>query len=291
MKKILITGISGFLGSQLSKYAPTNVELVGIAGKKAATFPNVRTIQADLTDEVDVNQLLATIRPDVVVHIAAQSNGNFCEQHPNLSYGINVKATTFLANYCARWNVPFLFTSTDLIFDGTAAPYSETDTPNPISVYGAHKWEAEEQILKIYPEATIARLPLLFGFSALTTTFFSDWVQKLKIGEAIYAFTDEYRTPASGQSVAEGIWLLVEKEVTGIWHLGGIERIARYDFAVKMAEALQLPTPTIYPSLRKDVVLPAARPEDVSLNSAKAFALGYSPKSIEEELKRLLSTL
>jgi len=79
----------------------------------------------------------------------------------------------------------------------------------------------------------------------------------------------------------------LKKNQGGIFHLGGRERISRFDFAIRMAEVFGLPKELIIPSLQKDVQMPAKRPADVSLVSEKAYDLGFNPGSVEEELRRL----
>ena len=228
---------------------------------------------------------LEKVQPEAVLHLAALSNPNFCETHQGESKTINVESTIHLAHLCKDREIPFLFTSTDLVFDGRAAPYQETDDPNPLMAYGKHKAEAERLVSEIYPKAIIARLPVLFGNGG----FMMNWVKTLKAGGNVSAFRDEFRSLVSARAAAEGLFLLLDQKVSGIWHLGGKERISRYEFAVKMAEAYELPVEKIIPSLRKDVQMPAARPEDVSLDSKKAFNLGYHPLSVAEELKLLIN--
>jgi len=287
MRTVFVTGISGFLGHQLPHYAPNDVQVVGSFHTQVITLTTTKTFPLDLTSPVLLQQKLDELQPDAIIHLAALSNANFCEQQPKQSQAVNVNASLALAKWAAGAEVPFLFSSTDLVFDGQDAPYSEADAPNPVSVYGQHKVQAEQAILSVYPKAIVARLPLLFGLAEGGRGFMFNWLDKLRASETVFAFSDEFRTPASTASVAKGIWLLLEKEVSGIWHLGGAERISRYDFAVQMAEVFGLPTKNIQASLQKDVQMPAARPADVSLDSRKAFELGYAPKLVREELEMM----
>ena len=114
------------------------------------------------------------------------------------------------------------------------------------------------------------------------------WIRNLKEGKKVFCFTDEYRTTTSGRDAATGLFLLLEKNKSGIFHLGGRERISRFDFAIRMAEIFNLPKELIIPSLQKDVQMPANRPADVSLVSDKAYAIGFNPGSVKKELSKLL---
>jgi dTDP-4-dehydrorhamnose reductase len=99
-------------------------------------------------------------------------------------------------------------------------------------------------------------------------------------------FTDEFRSPVSASSASQGILLALEK-TTGIIHLGGKERISRYDFGVMLAEVGNFDKRLIVPKLQQEIKLTAPRPPDVSLNSLKAFILGYSTDNIRNALAKL----
>lgn len=285
MKRLLITGISSFLGSYLIDWIPMGWRVVGTyltCRPDRDDFPRYRV---DLTKQEELDIVINRIKPDAIFHIAAASNPNWCEQNETLSYHINVRTTQQLVEYAALHQIPFVFTSTDLVFDGEHAPYQEDATPHPVSIYGHHKLMAEQAILSTYPHATIARLPLLYGMPTYGQNFFPNWIDKLQTGQVVGAFTDEFRTPTDGESAARGLYYLLHKEAKGIYHLGGKESISRYDFALKMADAYHLPISLIKPALREQISMPAARPRDVSLDSKKAYELGYSPSTLQENLE------
>ncbi len=298
--KLLVTGISGFLGSYLPivnnnqwdihgfyNHSPINPDAVAHTIGQQHQVSLIKTSKVNLLEPTEVKTALAAIQPDAILHLAAQSNPNYCEAHEAESHAINVAATLLLGEYAATASIPFVFVSSDLVFDGTKAPYSETDTPSPISVYGRHKVEAEQALLQVYPDACIARCPVMYGLPAWGNSFMSNWIKNLREEKPVYAFTDEYRTKVDGQTAVEGLFLLLRKHAKGVYHLGGKEKISRYDFAVKMAKAFGLQEDLVKPSLRADVKMPAARPADVSLLSDKAYALGYHPDGIDVTLARI----
>lgn len=286
MKKLLVTGISGFLGWHIAEHLQSDFQLLGIYNKTKPDLKNVQLEQLDLTNQSAVTVFLKAHQPDAVLHLAANSNPNDCEQNP-LSQIINVDVTEHLAQYCAAQNIPFLFTSTDLVFDGKNAPYSTTDTPNPIMVYGKQKLEAEQKVLKIFPKAIIARMPLMYGLPKNGLGFMSAWLRNLQAGKNVYCFTDEYRTATFGGDAAQGIFALLKNEGSGIFHLGGPERMSRFEFATQMAVHFGLDKNLIILSLQKDVNMPAKRPADVSLDSNKTFTFGFLPGKLEDNLKKL----
>ena len=288
MKKLLVTGISGFLGWHIVEHLQSDFQILGIYNKTKPDLKNIQLEQLDLTNQSAVSIFLKEHQPEAILHLAANSNPNDCEQNP-LSKIINVDVTEHLANHCAVQNIPFLFTSTDLVFDGKNAPYSSTDSPNPIMIYGKQKLAAEQKILKVFPKAIIARMPLMYGLPKNGLGFMNAWLRNLQAGKNVYCFTDEYRTATFGGDAAQGIFALLKNKASGVFHLGGPERMSRYEFAMQMAEHFGLDKKLIIPSLQKDVNMPAKRPADVSLDSNNTFTFGFSPKKLEDNLEELSS--
>ncbi len=289
MKKVLITGVSGFLGEMLLQTAPIETALSGIYHINSITAKNINLISLDLRDFPSLERFIQQIKPDAIIHTAALSKPNTCQQQPELSFTLNVHVSEYLATLAARYQIPLVFTSTDLVFDGKNAPYKEEDSLHPICVYGEHKALAEKNILSIHPQSIVARLPLMYGFSSRIPNFFTDWQIRLKAGQSITAFSNEYRTAAYGLDVAKGIWLLLQQQQSGIWHLGGKERMSRLEFALQMASYLGCSKALVNAVQQKEVHMPAPRPEDVSLDSSKAFALGYSPIFLRDFFEQLIT--
>lgn len=288
MQKLLITGASGFLGWHLCQLAQQKWEVYGTYHSHVLAIPNIKIVKVNLTDFQELKCIFNDIKPDAVIHTAAQSQPNYCQLHPQESYTINVTTSCQIAGLCADNSLPLAFTSTDLVFDGLKAPYTEIDQVSPVNIYGEQKVQAEVGILKLYPQAAICRMPLMFGRETPTAkSFIQQFIQILQDGKELSLFIDEFRTPVSADTAAKGLLLALEK-VNGIIHLGGKERISRYDFGKILVEVLQLPSDKLKSCLQADVKMAAPRPKDVSLDSSKAFALGYQPLSVREELENLL---
>jgi dTDP-4-dehydrorhamnose reductase len=244
--------------------------------------------QCNLADYRECKELLRSVKPDAVIHAAANPNPNTCQERPDETRRINVDASISIAGLCADLNIPLVFISTDLVFDGKAPPYSELSAPSPVNRYGEQKLEAERTMAARYGRVVICRMPLMFGDAAAPAqSFIQPMVSALRSRAPIALFTDEYRTPASGISAAKGILLALDKIDGGIIHLGGRERISRYDFGLNLARACGIENPVINAVRQEDVKMAAKRPPDVSFDSSKAFAMGFDPLPIDEELKRL----
>lgn len=284
--KVVITGASGFLGYHFQNVFPKGTKIIGTYSKNPPFGEcGFEPFQVDFFEERGVERFLKMLKieqPDYLIHLAALANPNYCQEHEEESKRINQDLPHQLATFCESESIKFLFASTDMVFDGVNAPFGESEITSPIAIYGEHKSQAEQLILSDNPSAIIARLPLMFGRTPSGKGFFINWVEKLKNNEIIYAFTDEFRTPAWAGSVAKGIGLLLEKDQKGVFHLGGKESLSRFAFAERLAKFLKIENPNIRASLRADVKMPAPRPRDVSLICGKAVGLGYEQLELEE---------
>lgn len=284
-KKLLITGASGFLGWNLCRAAASDWRVFGTTFTHPLEFSGAIIQKIDLRDYTALKALLDQIQPDGVIHTAAAKDPNFCQGQPTASHQINVDVSVNLAGLCADRGIPFVFTSTDMVFDGTSAPYSETSPVSPINIYGEQKVLAEKRILARSPQAAICRLPLMFGVPGpVAQSFLQPLIDQLKSGATVNLFTDEYRTPIGGQAAASGL-LLALKSAHGILNLGGPERISRFEFGRLVVDTFNLTGANINACLQRDVVMAAPRPPDLSLNSARANQLGFAPPSIAKQLE------
>jgi len=282
---LLVTGASGFLGWHICRAASAAWNVIGVYHAHETSIEGVATQRLDLRAR-DLHDTLTRLQPAAVIHAAAFSQPNLCERSPDESEAVNVTATGNLAEWCGQHGVPLVYTSTDLVFDGRHPPYKEDDATCPISVYGRHKVAAEQTVLELAPQSAVCRLPLMFGDrGGEPASFIGPWIDMLRRREPLSLFVDEFRTPVSGATAARGLMLVLTAGVTGTFHLGGSERISRHAFGLKLAEVFGLPADSIRASRLAEVQMAAPRSPDVSLDSSKAFALGYSPGTIDEQLE------
>lgn len=300
MTKILVTGASGFLGYHLLAQLSKNYSVEGVYYRQKFHFPSVKWHKINLLEEKDLEKSLQIIRPVAIIHAAAISNPNACEEHVTLSHYINVYATVSIAQYCKSMNIPLIFISTDLVFNGTMGDYSENDFCFPVSKYGAQKLEAEEFINENEQNSLICRLPLLFGFGpAYSINFLGDWLKKLADKEEVIAFSDEFRSTISVNWAVRGIvsalaYLLDKssEHKEKIFHLGGSECISRFNFARLIADVFGFDDKNIVPKLRSELPMPAPRPENVSLNSSLASAvLQFCPPALSDQLFEIKNSI
>ena len=278
-KRLLITGASGFLGWHLCDYASNAWQVHGTYFTHPLKLPKAILHPVDLTNRSEVLKWLQHLQPDAVIHTAALSKPNRCEQEQELSFLTNVEATRTLAEFCGSQHIPLVFTSTEQVFDGESAPYRETSPPTPINVYGRHKVAAEQLIQALHPEAVICRMPLMYGPpTPHGESFVQGFLRKLSAGDPLPLFVDEHRSPAYVEDAAQGL-LLALKKGSGILHLGGPERISRYEFGLLLTNIFNLNPGSIAPCYRADVPMPAARPADLTTLNERANAIGYCPQT------------
>lgn len=288
-KRVLITGATGFLGGHLLASAPEHWELVaGVRDWQIAE--EWGGMEMDLADPLSWRKRLHDLAPDAILHAAAMADTGACEKDPEQSFQINVKATTDLARYAGAQNIPFVFCSTDLVFDGTAAPYKPDAPVSPVMTYGRHKAEAEEAVREAHPQAIIARLPLMYGASTNPKRgLISGLRNALVSGRPVKLFHDEYRTAGHARRVAQGLWawLLAQsagEQRGGTWHFGGPQRLSRYAMALEVAQTWDLDPSAVQAVAQADVQTGSPRPADVSLDSGATFEKGWQHGSLAEEL-------
>lgn len=258
----LITGAGGLIGQYLVNGAPRWAPQWTVRG--------LTRDDADLTDHAQVERVWRSIRPEAVIHCAALSRTTDCEQNPNAARRINVEAAAHLAQLSQ--DIPFIFLSSGEVFDGKKSWYVETDEAAPINAYGRTKIEAERRILQRAGH-TVVRIVLTAGTSRCgDRSFVEDMSRAAEAGREITLYADEYRCPLPAGAIARALWELLACDRPGLYHLGGRERLSRWE----IGEAL-LPW---YPELKGRLVKGSARnhrgaprPTDLSLRCDKIQSL------------------
>jgi dTDP-4-dehydrorhamnose reductase len=220
----------------------------------------------DLLDFSAVRRVFAELRPQLVIHCAAMSRSPECQQKPELARRVNVDVTAHLAELAAE--VSFVFLSTDLVFDGLKGNYAETDAVNPLNVYAETKVTAE-QVVRVHPRHLIFRLAINGGVSPTGDRGFNEQMRLAwQRGQVTNLFTDEFRCPIPAVVTARAIWELVNQKQTGLFHLGGGEKLSRYQIGKLVASRTPELAVKIVPDSRKNYH-GAPRPADVSLKLDK----------------------
>lgn len=288
MKKILITGAGGFLGSHLVEQVKENYNVYGLSNTSKINLPDEKCCYINFINEKKLIKTLDRMSPQVIIHCAAISGEGGCRSNREEAYAINVSATLVIAEWCQVNQAKMIFTSTDLVFDGLNAPYKEDAQTMPSVEYGKLKVEAEN-LLQSFKNTTILRLPLLYGIGLGDNKgLLHQFVENAKDGKVQRLFTDEFRTPVLVDDIAKFIIQLVDSTFNGILHLGGEDRLSRYELGQLFCKYLKLNPEGIEPILRKDIDMDY-RPKDTSMDSSKAYHLGFQPIKIALALQTIFT--
>jgi dTDP-4-dehydrorhamnose reductase len=256
-----VTGAGGLIGGYLLRTAARRTSQWEVRGLTRA--------DADLTDATQVKALWQRHRPELIIHCAALSRTGVCEQNPARARLINVEATKRLADLARQ--IPFVFLSTDQVFDGSKGQYVETDQVNPLNVYGKTKAEAERVVLE-NPTHAVMRIALTAGKSTTRDrSFVEDMVRAAAKGTKLTLFTDEFRCPITAGAVARALWEFADKPGSGLYHLGGRDRLSRWEIGTLLTRRYPELELAIRPGTLADYQGPP-RPPDLSMCSDKIQA-------------------
>jgi len=285
---IVVTGASGLLGASVVTHArDLGREVVGICHRNLLRVPGIRTCAVDLTDRQAVRAFFEPLRPESIIHCAAATGVDWCEDHPEQAEQLNVKAASFLAEVAQELNARLIYISTDSVFDGQRGNYSETDQPAPLSVYAKSKWRGEQEVLRRHSSPLIVRVTI-YGWNAQPKQSFAEWVlDEITAGKQVRGFADVYFCPMLANDVADVLLSMLDRGLSGIYHVVSSERISKYDFAKRVAETFNLGMDHVVPMSILDAKLRAPRPVDPSLNTEKiGAALGRLMPDIDSGLRR-----
>ena len=273
--KILVTGASGLLGLNLALLEMGRHTVVGVDRSKLAGTP-FEIIKADLLDPGTVARILETLKPEAVIHTAANANVDLCESDPEGARRLNAEFPGELALACAQREIRLIHISTDAVFDGTKdGVYDETDQPNPLGVYARTKLAGEQAVLAANPQAAVARVNF-FGWSLSGDRSLSEFfVNHLSAGKTCNGFTDVYYCPLFVGDLAGTLVRMLEKGLSGLYHVVGSEALSKYDFGVRIARQFGFDPSLVIPRSVEESGLKARRSHNLRLSIHKlSTALG-----------------
>ena len=288
--KIMILGANGFTGRRILKRLSSKHQVLAcslhpdILPEEGYEFHILDLQNVDATDA-----LLNNFRPDVIINASAMSVVDYCEQHPEEAYALNVTAVKHLAEYSQSNSCRLIHLSTDFVFDGTATEaYTETDTTNPINYYGKTKQWSEEVIEQACTNYAIARIEVVYGkpFTGQHGNIVHLVKTRLQNGQSIRVVSDQFRSPTWVEDIARAIESLLSDKYQGIYHICGGETMSVADIAYRVAKHFGLDTSLIQPVTTEEMNEATPRPLFSPMNTEKALKeFGYQPSRLEEGFK------
>jgi dTDP-4-dehydrorhamnose reductase len=272
MSRILVTGSAGVVG-----------------GYVAEVFSDHELIRTDIGGDVErldirepraVRDLILDRRPDIVIHLAAATDVDRCEQDPDLAYATNALATQNVALACQQTDAILVYTSTAGVFGGEKPePYHEFDVPAPANVYGHSKLAGERIVENLLQRYYICRAGWMIGGGPKEKKFVGKLLEIVSSGEKrLRAVDDKFGTPTYARDLAAGIHRLIETGHFGLYHManrGGA--VSRYDVAVTMVDILGREDVTVEPVSSAYFPLPAPRARSEAIVNYKLELLGLNP--------------
>ena len=230
--RILMTGARGQIGSQIRKMLPDDWELIATDSKTL-----------DITNASSVENMLSGFQPDIVMNTAGYTNVDGAENDLEKAFAINAQGVFNLARSANQHGVRMLHLSTDYVFDGTKyTPYTESNYPNPLNIYGKSKLAGEVAALSMNPKTLIIRTSGVF--SAVGNNFLTTVVNNAKQGKAFGVVDDQICCPTYAADLAAALITLARDypQMRGLYHYTSGTALSWYDFAKKILTVAGLDT-------------------------------------------------
>ncbi|MEM1144204.1 MAG: dTDP-4-dehydrorhamnose reductase [Pseudomonadota bacterium] len=281
MSRVVVTGARGQVGQALVELCPSRFTLYSYARD-----------ELDIADHSSVDEVLSTVRPDMLINAAAYTAVDNAEHEADAAMRVNHLGSQVLAESCREQGIRLVHISTDFIFDGTAfKPYAVDAPAAPLGIYGQSKWLGEKAIREVASDHLIVRTGWVYSHRG--SNFFKTMLRLHQERSEISVISDQVGTPTRAESLATALWRFSElRELHGTYHWSDAGVCSWYDFAVAIgrsaAERGVLASPAkVKPICSDEYPTPAKRPHYSVLDKSTSWReLGYHANHWEEELAR-----
>jgi dTDP-4-dehydrorhamnose reductase len=269
-KKAAVFGCAGQLGTELVReMSDRGYQVTGWERK-----------DLDITDARKVEQALVDLDPAVVFNAAAYNQVDVAEEEPCAAYEVNALAVRHIAVVCRQIDARLVHFSTDYVFDGSAArPYTEQDATHPLGAYAVSKLAGELYAQAYLDKALIVRTSGVFGVGALRTArgnFVELMLRLANSRQEIRVVVDHVGTPTYAPLLAARTADLVERKLSGVYHVSGGTPITWFEWAGMIFRRAGL-SPHVHAVTERSYRTPARRPRYSALSNAKIEASGLQP--------------
>ncbi|MCF8449771.1 MAG: SDR family oxidoreductase [Taibaiella sp.] len=258
--KIFISGASGLVGGNcLKHFTEMGCEVVG----SYFSYKTDNTVFYDTLNPAHPENFdVAAFAPDVIVHCGALTHVDYCETHPEESYEKTVQSTINLIALAKAIKCRMVYISTDYVFDGVNGPYREDAPVHPISIYAEHKLQAEQLVIKEISDALVLRVTNVYGDEVRGKNFVAriieQCVNKQKL--TLKLPYDQYASPANAWDIARAMYVLLQDEKQGIYHIGSTDYLNRVELALRVLSYFPDAEYDLIPISTEDMKQPAPRP-------------------------------
>lgn len=289
--KILVTGLTGLIGSRFAELLETSYQLENLSLSSGT----------DILEKQAVLQKVTDFNPDLVIHFAAKTNVDGCEQDKEkdkkaieegdfseiisekTAWAVNVLGTKNLIDACKQNNKKIIYISTDFVFDGKKKSYLEEDILGPINWYAKTKAEGERIIQGSELEYLIVRIAYPYRAIFNKKDFVRSVLERLEKHEPLSMVTDHIMTPTFIDDIVNGLNILIQKGESGIFHMVGAESITPYQAALSIAHVFDLDETIISKTTRREYFKgKAQRPFCLNLKDDKIGKLGIEMSTFEK---------
>lgn len=283
--RLAITGGSGFLALNWAAVVSGRYETHLLLHQRPLSVPFANTVFASLSSKEAAHDTLKSLQPDIVVHTAALSNVELCENEPAQAHAVNALMPANVAAACQHLGCRMVQVSTDHLFAGDTPLLNEKAIPSPVNVYAKTKAEGERLVLEANPDALVLRTNF-YGFGPQYRSAFADFILNgLRTNEAIGLFSDVFYTPIFVGDLIERAHALLDMGSKGIFNVVGPERLSKHAFGIKLARAFGLNSDKISRTCLSERLDLTPRPLDMSLDGQQVDQLlGMPSRSPDEAL-------
>lgn len=262
LSRTLVVGATGQVGHAIAQQLGAHALPAG-RNPKDDTWLRLELAEAATADPATLDALIPSHNLDAIICSAGATDVERCESDHDWAAAANHLGPAALARAAARASIPFVFFSTDYVFDGTHAhpgPYRESDPTNPLSVYGRSKLDGERAVLDAHPRALVLRTTTVYGPDPQGKNFLYTLRRLLSAGTPMRVPTDQLATPTYNQDLAAATLELLRNGHTGLFHAAGPDFLSRLEFALLACDLLHLPTATLHGVSTAELNQRAARP-------------------------------
>jgi dTDP-4-dehydrorhamnose reductase len=287
MAKILVTGASGLLGSNLVFQTAHQHEVIAVTHTHPFRLEGVETVMADLCIPENATRIIDQHAPEWVIHCAAETNIDRCELEPERAFRVNRDMARWVAQATRASGSRLIFISTDAVFSGARSLLREDDVPDPINVYGQSKLEGEGAVFEEDLKAMIVRTNF-YGWNAAEKQSLAEWfLAHLEAGRTCRGFSDVYVKLLLVNDLVDLLLHLMERECEGIYHVLGKDCVSKYAFGIRLAQIFKLDERLIQPIEVNRIGLGAPRSRNLCLDTSKiSNVLGVELPSLEDGIHR-----